>query len=128
MPSKKQLDPLTLPTIHQRRLVAKSRLFQVEALELEFSNGSVREYERMRGGGRGAVMVVPVTHNQELILVREYAAGTERYELGFPKGIIDPGEDAHTAANRELQEEIGFAASELTELKSLTMAPGFSWC
>ena len=37
------------------------------------------------------MMVVPVTEQGDLLLVREYAAGTERYELGFPKGLIDPG-------------------------------------
>ncbi|MGL4939294.1 ADP compounds hydrolase NudE, partial [Shewanella sp.] len=56
---------------------------------------------------------------------REYAAGTEQYELGFPKGLIDPGEQAIEAANRELQEEIGFAANKLTLLKELSLAPGY---
>lgn len=121
----KELPELTLPTIHRREVVATTRMFQVETLDLEFSNGATRQYERLKGSGRGAVMVVPMTADNELILIREYAAGTEQYELGFPKGLVDPGEDEQTAANRELQEEIGFGAREFLPLKELTLAPGY---
>ena len=72
----------------------------------------------------GAVMVVPI-HQGNMLLAREYAAGTDNYELGFPKGLIDPGEQAIEAANRELQEEIGFGARKLTLLKELSLAPGY---
>ena len=34
-------------------------------------------------------MVVPITADNELLLVREYCAGTHNYQLGFPKGLID---------------------------------------
>lgn len=123
--SDKNLPPLPLPTIHKRTLVAKSRMFEIETLDLEFANGATRQYERMRGSGRGAVLVVPVTEAREFLLIREYAAGTEQYELGFPKGLVDPGESALQAGNRELQEEVGFAANELTQLKQITLAPGY---
>ncbi len=117
--------PLTLPTIHHRKVVAKSRLFAIEQIDLEFSNGEQREYERMVGSGRGAIMVVPVTASDDILLVEEYAAGTHSYQLGFPKGLIDPGETPEQAANRELQEEIGYAAQQLTLLHTVNMAPGF---
>lgn len=123
--TEKVLPELKRPTIHHREVVAKTRMFQVETLDLEFSNGAIRQYERLKGSGRGAVLVVPITADNELILIREFAAGTEQYELGFPKGLIDPGEEVLTAANRELQEEIGFAAHQLQPLKELTLAPGY---
>lgn len=112
------------PEILHTEIVAKSRLFQIEQVHLKFSNGVERQYERMKASSRGAVMIVPV-HQGQLLLAREYAAGTEQYELGFPKGLIDPGEQAIEAANRELQEEIGFAANKLTLLKELSLAPGY---
>ena len=101
----------TLPQIHSRKVVAKSGLFKIEQVDLEFSNGETRIFERMAGSGRGAVMVVPFINDDEFLLVREYAAGTHTYELGFPKGLIDPGESAAVAANRELKEEIGFGTN-----------------
>lgn len=113
------------PEILKAELVAESRLFKVESLHLKFSNGVERVYERMRGGNRGAVMVVPLIDRDTLLLVREYAAGTHSYELGFPKGLIDPGEDAGMAGNRELMEEAGFGARELIPLKQVSLAPGY---
>lgn len=114
-----------LPTIHRRALVAESRLFKIEQIELEFSNGENRTYERMSGSGRGAVMVVPVVSDQEFIVVSEYGAGSHKYELGFPKGLIDPGETPEEAANRELKEEIGFGAKQFVKLKTLSTAPSY---
>ena len=82
--------PLQKPTILNVETVAKSRLFNVESVDLEFSNGVRRVYERMRPSSREAVMIVPIV-DEHLILIREYAVGTESYELGFSKGLIDPG-------------------------------------
>lgn len=113
------------PDILEQQVVAQSRLFTVEALHLEFSNGEQRHYERMRGGSRGAVMVVPVTANNELVLVREYCAGTHDYQLGFPKGLIDPGEEPIEAANRELKEEVGLGARHFQAVKEVTLAPSY---
>ena len=113
------------PDILEQQVVAQSRLFTVEALHLEFSNGEQRHYERMRGGSRGAVMVVPVTANDELVLVREYCAGTHNYQLGFPKGLIDPGEEPVEAANRELKEEVGLGAHHFELIKEVTLAPSY---
>ena len=113
------------PEILATNVVAQSRLFTVEAVALRFTNGVERTYERMRGGGYGAVMMVPIDADNNLILVREYAVGTECYELGFPKGAIDRGETPTVAANRELMEEIGFGASALTLLKTVNMAPSY---
>jgi len=113
------------PKILNTRIVAESRLFKIESVALRFSNGVERTYERMKGGGHGAVMMVPVDAENNLILIREYAVGTERYELGFPKGAIDKGETPLIAANRELMEEIGFGAKTLTLLKEVNLAPSY---
>ncbi len=117
--------PKQKPTIDDVRVIAQSRLFTIESLELTFSNGAKRTYERMQPNGRDAVMLVPITAEGDLLLIREYAVGTESYELGFPKGLIDIGETAEQAANRELQEEVGYGANQLIPLKQVTIAPSF---
>nr|WP_136250862.1 ADP compounds hydrolase NudE [Ningiella ruwaisensis] len=114
-----------LPTIHKTQTVAHSRFFKIEQVDLEFSNGATREFERMGGSGRGAVMIVPLIDDDTMLLIREYAAGTHSYQLGFPKGLIDLGETPEQAANRELQEEVGYKADELSRLRSVMMAPTF---
>lgn len=113
------------PEILKLTKVASSRLFHIEALELRFSNGVERQYERLRTGGQGAVMIVAINDRDEVLLIREYAAGLEEYVLTLPKGLIDPGEDAETAANRELQEEAGFGARNISHIRQLTAAPNY---
>jgi len=115
----------TKPTILKRRQVAKTRIFCVEELSLEFSNGEKRIYERLLAGGNGAVMIVPVTDKNEFVLIREYSAGTDDYQLAFPKGLMEAGETPSDAANREIKEEIGLGARKLTNLKKTTLAPGY---
>lgn len=115
----------TLPTIHKTQTIAKSRFFKIEQVDLEFSNGETREFERMGGSGRGAVMIVPLIDSDTMLLIREYAAGTHSYQLGFPKGLIDPGETPTQAANRELQEEVGYSARRIVYMRSVMMAPTF---
>ena len=112
----------TKPEILAQQTVAQSKLFSIESLDLRFSNGEERTYERMKPSGRNAVMMVPITEQGDILLVREYAAGTE---LGFPKGLIDPGEQPNEAAVRELKEEIGFGANKLTPLKEVILAPSY---
>lgn len=115
------------PVILSSEEVARSRIFRVEQLQLRFSNGVERTYERLRGkaGGLGAVMIVAMADDENVVLVEEYCAGTESYELSLPKGLIDPGEDALQAANRELQEEAGFAARSLEHITQLSLSPGY---
>ena len=115
----------TLPEILKRSLIASSRFFKIETLQLRFSNGEQREFERMQGNHRGAVLIVPFFDKETILLIREYAAGTHSYEIGFPKGLIDPGEAPDAAANRELKEEVGFGANTLQKLKKVTMSPSY---
>ncbi|MDX1803452.1 MAG: ADP compounds hydrolase NudE [Alcanivorax sp.] len=113
------------PEILDTRLVAKSRLFGVEELHLRFSNGVERTYERLRTPPIAAVMMVPLLDDETVVLIREYGAGTESYELTLPKGAYEHGEDWRQAANRELKEEAGYGADKLTLMKELTLSPGY---
>ncbi|HKM36430.1 MAG TPA: ADP compounds hydrolase NudE [Thiopseudomonas sp.] len=115
------------PVILTCEEVARSNIFRVEQLQLRFSNGVERTYERLRGkaGGLGAVMIVAMSDDENVLLVEEYCAGSESYEVSLPKGLIDPGEDALQAANRELQEEAGFAARSLEVIAQLSLSPGY---
>ena len=113
------------PEILSVRTAARSRLFHIEAVRLRFSNGNEREYERLAGpASPGAVVVVPLLESRHLLLVREYAVGLESYHLGLPMGLVREEESAIEAANRELMEETGYAASRLARLHTLAVAPG----
>ncbi|MFP4252378.1 MAG: ADP compounds hydrolase NudE [Guyparkeria sp.] len=120
------MPPNAPPTIKAIRPLAETRLFRVEGVDLRFANGAEVQFERLKGSANGAVIVAALTAGDEFVLIREYACGTERYELGLPKGRIDAGETPVEAANRELMEEAGFGARNLTRLNELTMAPTYS--
>lgn len=113
------------PEILERHIVAQSRLFRVESFDLRFSNGVERTYERLVPGGPGAVMLVALLDDETVALIREYGGGIEDYTLSLPKGAIDLGEDLKSACNRELQEEIGYAAREFIYLKKLSLSPSY---
>jgi ADP-ribose diphosphatase len=115
----------TLPRIHARLKRDAGKRFKVEKLDLEFSNGEKRTYERLLTHGLGAVIVVAMRDDETVLLVREYAAGLHHYELGLVKGRLDPGESVLEGAQRELKEEIGLGAKKLMQLTSLSLAPGY---
>ncbi len=114
-----------LPEITRTKEIARTRLFKVEELDLTFSNGEKRTFERLVAGPNGAVMIVPVIDGNCFLLIREYSAGTENYQLAFPKGLMETGETIEQAANRELQEEVGYAATNLSIMKEMSLAPGY---
>ena len=113
------------PTILNRQTLAKTRLFHIEQLDLRFTNGVETRYERLLGSPQGAVLIVPLLDDETVLLIREYAAGTDRYELALPKGRIEADEQVLEAANREIMEEVGYASNNLHHLTSLSLAPGY---
>jgi ADP-ribose diphosphatase len=113
------------PIIHATRRADASLFLHIEKVDLEFSNGERRTFERLHSSGVGAVIIVPMQDEDTVLLVREYAVGVERYELGLPKGRLDHGETIEQGADRELKEEIGFGARELRVVANLSVSPAY---
>lgn len=113
------------PRILKTETLARTGIFHIQQVDLRFSNGVETRYERLMGSKQGAVLVVPLTAEGEVLMIREYAAGVERYELGLPKGRIERDEDMLVAANREIMEEVGYGARRLERISSLSLAPGY---
>ena len=121
----KKLGAATLPRILDSRWSEPGEMFRVQELDLEFSNGKRRTYYRMDPRGLGAVIIVSMKDEDTVLLVREYAAGLHKYEIGLPKGRLEKGESVLEAAQREMKEEIGFGANRLEILTTLSLAPGY---
>lgn len=113
------------PIIHALRDIESSHFLRAEQLDLEFSNGEHRTYERLKSSGLGAVIIVPMIDDETVLLVREYGAGVGRYELGLPKGRLDQGETPEQGADRELKEEVGYGSRKLRILHNLSMSPSY---
>jgi ADP-ribose pyrophosphatase len=74
----------------------------------------------------GAVCVIPVTENNEVIMERQYRYPLDRVILEIPAGKLDtPTEDPFHAAVRELEEETGLQANTWRKLTRIDTTPGF---
>ena len=112
-----------MPKILKQKSIFKSKLFDIKQADIDF-NSITMKYEIISGTGSGAVMVVPFLEN-DIIFIKEYAAAIDDYMITFPKGKIDKGETIEEAANRELQEEVGYKSTEINLIKKLYLAPGY---
>ena len=114
-----------LPRILATHAADSTPFLRVERVDLEFANGERRTFERLMPSGLGAVIIVPMLDADTVLLVREYAVGVERYELGLPKGRLDRDETVEQGANRELKEEVGYGARRLRILTTLSLSPAY---
>lgn len=74
----------------------------------------------------GAVAVVPLTSNNEIILIKQYRYPVEEVLIEIPAGKLDKDEAPGDCAKRELQEEVGVVGGNLVHLTSFHTTPGFS--
>ena len=59
----------------------------------------------------GAVMIIPLLDNGDLVLERQYRYPMQAVMLEFPAGKLEVGEDRLLCAKRELMEETGYSAT-----------------
>jgi len=63
------------------------------------------------------VLILALTPQEEVVMVRQYRHGTEQVCLELPGGLVDPDDDSpELSARRELLEETGYQADEITLL------------
>jgi 8-oxo-dGTP pyrophosphatase MutT (NUDIX family) len=67
--------------------------------------------------------IVPITPEGEVVMVRQYRHGADRVTLETPGGLVDAGETPAEAAARELLEETGYRAGEITPLGAVNPNP-----
>ena len=103
--------------------VFEGRIVRVTVDQARLPDGklAVREVVYHPGG----VAILPLDENNNVTLVRQYRYPIGQLLLELPAGKLDPGEDHRPAAARELSEETGLEAGELTYLGYILASPGF---
>lgn len=92
--------------------------------QVQLENGRTATREVIKHPG--AVAIVPLLPNGRVVMVQQYRHAAGRVLLEIPAGTLDqPGEAPLAAAARELQEETGYTAGNLTKLAAFFTAPGF---
>ncbi len=116
-------DLLAPPALVAEERAFNGKLFQVDVQEVRLPNGNLARREIVRH--RGAVAMVVVDGDGNLLLVRQYRAAAGQVLLEIPAGTREAGEDAVACAHREVQEETGYAAGRIESLGGFFSAPGF---
>ena len=73
----------------------------------------------------GAVAIIPIDKEDNVLLVRQYRYAAGQSLLELPAGVVEAGESPDDTAQRELQEEIGYATRDLRALGGVYSSPGF---
>ena len=75
---------------------------------------------------QGAVGIVPLLENGNILLVRQYRNAPDDVLLEIPAGKLEPGEAPDDCADREIVEEVNMRAGELIKLSEFYNSPGYS--
>jgi len=73
----------------------------------------------------GAVVILAVDPDGQLLFVRQYRHAAGEALLELVAGTREPGEEPEVTAAREIQEEAGYKAGKLTKIGAFFSAPGF---
>ena len=102
----------------------QSHVFGVEKRTVE--HGDVT-FERDVVTHPGAVAILAINEREEIGMIRQYRTPFDRFSWEVPAGTLDvPGEDALSAAKRELLEELGCEATHWSLLGRFMTSPGWS--
>lgn len=104
--------------------IASGGMLTVKRDQVRLPNGHVGQREYVIHPG--AVVVVPVLPNGQLVLERQFRYPLGRVFVELPAGKIDAGEDVLTTGQRELLEETGYQASHWVKLGAVHPCIGYS--
>jgi len=110
--------------IKQSELIYKGNVFDIKVDKIEYDSGNKANREVVLHPG-GAV-VVGVTKENKIVLVKQRRYPMNKILIELPAGKLDKDEDPRMCAARELEEETGYRSNKLEKLGSIFTTPGYS--
>jgi len=109
-------------TIIKEEILFQGKILSFSLCQATLSDGTLVDRTIVRTPG--AVVIVPLTENHAVRLVKQYRTAAGKWVIELPAGTLDPGEDPAAAAPRELLEETGDRATHWQPLGGFYTAPG----
>ena len=100
------------------------KIIKFELQTVELCNKKLVEREIIRH--KGGVAVIPITENNEIIMVRQFRKAFDEELLEIPAGKIEYDEKPETCAKRELKEETGYSAEKISFINVMYPSPGYT--
>lgn len=115
--------PISLPTYEANSKVFKGARIDVHEVFLQGKNG--RKVKREVVVHPGAVLILPIIDNERIIMIRNYRFAVDKELWELPAGTLEPNEEPIETAKRELIEETGYRAEQITPMLNFLTSPGF---
>lgn len=110
--------------ILKRQTMYQGRAFAVQQVDLHLPDGRTTTYDLVHHND--SITLVPLDEKGNIWFVRQYRLGAAGLLLELPAGVLENGEPPENGARREIREEIGMAAGQMTLLGDFYLAPGYA--
>ena len=110
-------------TVRKHRVVYQGRIVRLDLDDLEYRG---YKFQRENLIHPGAVAVIPVLPNGDIVMVKQFRYAVQRELLEIPAGTLERGERPLACARRELIEEARFRARHLKRIGLCFPVPGYS--
>ena len=111
--------------VHQGKFVTRYDITyetekgNIKRYEMLSRNPDITDFDGIKSDkSEAVVLIMHDKDNSKILLNKEYRMAVGNVAINFPAGIIDPCEDAKTAAGRELWEETGLNVKNIKYYKS----------
>lgn len=108
----------------RKDVIRHGRVFDITLENVNLPNGACVDMEIIRHPGAAAI--VPLTRDEEIVMLKQYRHAVGTYWWEIPAGTFDGHEAPLTCAQRELAEETGYSAKTWEPLGAVTPVPGYS--
>ncbi|GHV14947.1 DNA mismatch repair protein MutT [Spirochaetia bacterium] len=106
------------------REVFKCRVFSIRERSCRSPDNELRSYTVIDAADWAIIIpVIETEQGREFVMVRQWRHGAKELSLEFPGGVFEPGEDAETAAGRELLEETAYRAGKIRKIGEFSPNP-----